>query len=101
MNQENEKKLSVTGEVVMEAPLFVIFAEYLGYVTPLSKQAEEWCEGKLPEAHIQKLLIIEAKAILHQMKVDYTDEDIHYYYNQYRPIILEEFEEKLHEALAK
>lgn len=94
MTQEN-----TTNIVTLEAPLFIIFAEYLGYVSIFNKYAEEWCDGKIPEIHVQKLIIVEAKSILRQMKKDYEINDIHYFYEMFYPIILQELDEKLKKIL--
>mgnify|MGYP003496617780 FL=1 len=42
----------------MEAPIFIIFSEYLGYVSPFNEMAEDWCEGKIPPLHIQKVMMV-------------------------------------------
>lgn len=81
--------------IMVEAPLFILFAEYLGYVSMFNKMAEDWCDGKVPDIHIQKIIIVEAKCILRQMKKDYSLEDIHEYYDMYYPLILQEYDEKL------
>lgn len=82
-------------EIRVESPLFIIFAEFLGYVSIFNKMAEDWCNGKVPQEHIQKVLIMEAKCIFRQMKKDYELEDIKEFYNLYYPLILEEYAEKL------
>ena len=33
--------------IIVEAPLFILFAEYLGYVSIFNKMAEDWCDGKV------------------------------------------------------
>ena len=86
-------------ENVVEAPVFIIFAEYLGYISRFNKLAVEWCEGKIPETYIQKIMIMEAKSIFRQMQKDYTLPTIKYWYNTYYPVILEEFAEKLAKTL--
>lgn len=59
-------------EIKLEAPVFIIFSEYLGYVSPFTNLAEEWCDGKIPPIHMQKVIMVEAKCILRQMRKDYT-----------------------------
>ena len=81
--------------VKVEAPLFILFAEYLGYVSIFNKYAEDWCDGKVPDIHIQKVIIVEANCILRQMKKDYTIEEIREYYSMYYPIIFQEYDENL------
>ena len=90
--QHKEKKI--------ETPIFIIFAEYLGYVSRFNELAVNWCEGKVPEVYIQKLLMMEAKSIFRQMLKDYTLEKIQYWYDTYYPVIICEYEEKLSKAVA-
>lgn len=86
-------------ECVVPTPIFIIFSEYLGYVSQFNKKAEEWCDGKVPEAHIQKIMILEANCIFRQMKKDYSLDVIKYYYDSYYPLILKEYVDKLEEIL--
>ena len=86
---------------VVEAPLFILFAEYLGYVSIFNKFAEDWCDGKVPDECIQKIIIIEAKSIFRQMKEDYEIEDIRDFYSMYYPILFEEYDDKLKKLLTK
>jgi hypothetical protein len=86
-------------KIVVEAPVFIIFAEYLGYVSRFNKLAVDWCDGKIPDTYIQKIMIMEAKTIFRQMKKDYTLSTIKYWYNTYYPVILFEFAEKLAKTL--
>lgn len=90
-----DTKVGKAGVISVESPLFIIFAEFLGYVSIFNKIAEDWCDGKVPEVHIQKVVIMEAKCILRQMKKDYKPKEIREFYNMYYPLILEEYDEKL------
>lgn len=85
----------------VEAPIFILFAEFLGYVSVFNDLAEKWCDGKIPEEYIQKLLMVEAKSIFRQMKKDYSEEDIREFYEMYYPLVFEEYEEKLKDLLKK
>ena len=87
--------------IIVEAPLFILFAEYLGYVSIFNKMAEDWCDGKVPEIHIQKIIILVAKCILRQMKKDYSLDDIREFYSMYYPLIFQEYDEKLAKLLEK
>lgn len=87
-------------EKTIKTPVFIIFAEYLGYVSRFNEIAIDWCEGKFPEPYIQEILGMEAKSIFRQMKKDYPLEQIQYWYDTYHPVILCEYEEKLARAIA-
>ena len=102
----NLKDLEEFGEIVgnhtesvVSTPVFIIFAEYLGYVSQFNKKAEEWCDGKVPEIHVQKIMMLEASCIFRQMKKDYDLDVIRYYYDSYYPLILQDYMEKLAEIL--
>lgn len=94
-NQLNEEA------IIVEAPLFILFAEYLGYVSIFNKMAEDWCDGKVPETHIQKIIILEAKCILRQMKKDYGLDSIREFYSMYYPLIFQEYDENLAKLIEK
>jgi hypothetical protein len=78
-------------ECSIPAPIFILFAEYMGYISQFNKMAENWCDGKVPEVHVQKVMILEAKCIYRKMVKDYDIEDIKYYYNSYYPLVLKEY----------
>lgn len=83
----------------LETPILIIFAEYLGYVSMYVSIAEEWCDGRVPQIQVQKLMIIEASNICRQMKIDYTLEDIKTFYLMLKEVILQEYEEKLNNII--
>jgi len=84
---------------VIPTPIFILFAEYMGYVSQFNKLAENWCEGKVPEIHVQKIMILEAKCIYRKMVKDYNIKDILYYYESYYPLVLKEYVDKLAEIV--
>lgn len=88
-------EIKLEGNFVVEAPLFIMFSEYLGYMSKLLKYAEDWCDGKVPEEHVQRILIIEAKAIYRQMIKDYDIDTIKDFFKAYYPIILKDYDDKL------
>jgi hypothetical protein len=98
-NFDDIKLNSDDSVVKMDTPVFLIFAEFLGYVSKFNKIANEWVEGKFPEEYIQKIMNAEARCILHQMKKDYTVQTMRYWFNTYHPVVLKEIEEKLAKAL--
>lgn len=103
VTEVNKTTVSETGqhiEKTIPAPVLIIFAEYLGYVSRFNNIAIDWCEGKVPEEYVQRIVIMEAKSIFRQMKKDYPLEQIQYWYDTYHPVILCEYEEKLARAIA-
>lgn len=87
-------------KVTLECPVFIIFSEYFGYVSSFLKVAEAWCNGNVPELHVQKFLKIEAASIFRQMRIDYTLEEIRDYYERYYPLIIKEWVCKLEKIIA-
>lgn len=83
----------------IETPIFIIFGEYLGYVSRFTKLAEDWCEGTVPQPHVQKVMMVEANCMFHEMKKEYGVEKIVEFYDRFYPIILEEYDEKLKKIL--
>ena len=55
----------------ISAPLFLAFAEYLGYVSGVLKWVDEWCTGKKPSPYMVKFIEIEAAAVLKEVKKEY------------------------------
>ena len=86
---------SMNEPIKVECPIFIIFAEYFGYISKFAKICEDWCDGKVPDIHVQKFLMVEASSIFHQMKIDYKMEEIKYYYSKFYPLVLEEYCDKL------
>lgn len=85
----------------VEAPIFIIFAEYLGYVSRFLDIAEKWCDGKIPNPYIQKVLMIEAKCIQHQAEIDFGQQQLIEFYERYYPIILQDYVEDLQKVTIK
>ena len=48
------------GKVTVEAPLFVLFAEFLGYSSRFLEDCESWCKGKIPPIYLQMAIRVEA-----------------------------------------
>lgn len=84
-------------EITVQTALFIIFAEYLGYISPFNKIASDWCDGHKPDVYNKRLLEIEAKCILRQMKKDYGIDKIRFWYNTYYPVVIEDLEKKLND----
>ena len=98
-NFDDIKLYSDETVVKMDTPVFIIFAEFLGYVSKFNKIANDWCDGMIPSEYIQKIVNAEARCILHQMKKDYTVQTMRYWFNTYYPVVLKEIEDKLAKAL--
>ena len=100
MTETNETVANVESKsITLDAPVFIMFAEYLGYVSRFNKIAEDMCNGTIPDIYIQKVLKLEALTIFKQMKKDYSISDIRYWYNTFYPIIIKDYVEKLNKLI--
>ena len=89
-------KVETTTEV--KSVIFLLFAEFLGYESPLIEWAEKACDGIPSHKFVENILNMEACTIFNKMKKEYTIEEIKSWYNQFYPLVLEAYEEKLKEA---
>lgn len=80
-------------------PVFILFAEYLGFVSYFVTMAEDWCNPKkpLPSKQIKTLLEREAKSIYDEMLETWSEDDINKLYHNFYPCGLDELEEDLKE----
>lgn len=75
--------------------IFIMFAEFLGYESALIEWAEKICKGSHPPKFVEEILKIEAITIFKEMQKDYTLKEIRKWYDEFYPVILEEYEQKL------
>ena len=77
---------------VISSPLFLRFAEYLGYETPLIKWVDKICEGKDVPKCIESFIKIDAKSIFEKIKEEYTIDEIVYWWDSFYPVVIAEAE---------
>jgi hypothetical protein len=82
-------------EYTLQAPLFIKFAEYLGYVSEVLEWCDEWCEGNEPAEWKKKFIEIDARQIYNEMIKDMSRDEIKNYYESFYEVILFEWDEKL------
>lgn len=93
--------LKTEGEVaeeepkVIKAPLFLMFAEYMGYVSKLIEEANSWCEGKKPHEYVARLIEIEAFNIFKDMKEFMDNATIKENFDNLYEVILSSYDEEL------
>lgn len=75
--------------------LFLVFAEFLGYVSPVIDWAEDICDLKEVDKTKRNFVKIEASVIFKKMQEDNTIDEIRKWYDEFYPIILQEYAEKL------
>lgn len=80
--------------VMPKAPVFLIFAEYLGYTTPLIEFAEKMCKGELKSLHMLRCLEVDAESVFKKMCSDYSKEDLRYWWDTFYDVAVQEYDEE-------
>lgn len=94
-----EKKEKKEEALFIQTPIFLLFAEYLGYVTKFIELAENWCDPKkpMPSTMMKTFLEREARSIYDMMLEKYTEEQINELYVNFYPLGLDDCELDLNE----
>lgn len=81
----------------IQTPVFILFAEILGYASCFLEFAENWCnpEKPMPKPYIKTFLEREARIIYDDMLKTYSEEDIHNLYLNFYPTGLDFLDEDL------
>lgn len=99
--KKEELKVTKKEKEIILPPLFLKFAEYLGYETPLIDYVDKYCDGKeIPEIML-KALCIDAVSVFKKMKKEYTEEEIREWYDMFYPVVIKECEDKILERISK
>ena len=80
--QTSEQKI-----IRVPAPVFIVFAEYMGYVSELLDEATNLCYGIDVSLYVQNLMKVDAAVIYHAMLKEYTKEDIRSWFETYYPVL--------------
>lgn len=98
-NKETEKIEARQLKSVHKA-LFVLFAEFLGYASPLIDWAEDICDCKKDIPQFKRQLVnMDAEYIFAKMQEDYTVDEIRKWYDEFYPVILKDYDDKLKDDL--
>ena len=90
------KNLIGEGKYNISAPLFLMFAEYLGYVGKTLPWVDEWCVNKKkPEPYKVKFIEIEAVTVLKEAKKAFTEQKLRELYDGLYEVILFIYDENL------
>lgn len=79
----------------INSSLFIIFAEFLGYVSEFIDWAEDLCDGKEIDEYKKQILRVDAWVIFQKMKTQYSIESIRKWYDEFYPLVLQEYGEKM------
>lgn len=84
------------GKYNISAPLFLMFAEYLGYVGKVLKWVDQWCVAKKkPEDYQVKFIEVEAVVAFNECKKKYTEKKMRELYDSLYEVILFLYDENL------
>ena len=85
----------------VKAPLFIMFAEYLGFVSNVIDWAEDWCKGNQPDEYKAKIIETDAICLFNQAKKKYTDDELADWYDEFYDVILSDYDKNLKNLEAK
>jgi hypothetical protein len=92
------KSLMGDGKYNVSAPLFLMFAEYLGYVGKVLQWVDQWCVAKKkPEPYKVKFIEVEAITVLKEAKKKFTEKKLRELYDSLYEVILFLYDENLKE----
>lgn len=90
------KSLLGEGKYNLSAPLFLMFAEYLGYVGKVLKWVDQWCVAKKKlEPYQIKFIEVEAIVAFNECKKKYTEQKMRELYDGLYEVILFMYDENL------
>lgn len=108
--EEKEKKVEEALSVkdfaedtkhVVKAPVFIMFAEYLGLVSKVIDWAEDWCNGNKPDDYKVKIIETDAICLFNQAKKKYTEDELAEWYDLFYEAILSDYDNNLKNLEAK
>lgn len=92
------KQLIGEGKYNISAPLFLMFAEYLGYVGKTLPWVDQWCVAKKkPEQYKVNFIEVEAITVLREAKNKFTEKKLRELYDSLYEVILFIYDDNLKE----
>ena len=81
--------------IAIKAPIFLLFAEYIGFVSGVIDWVEDYINGKTTPDF--KMKVIEEDALCLEKKImkKYTRDEILSWYQSFYDIVLSDYEEKI------
>lgn len=92
------KDLIGEGKYNISAPLFLMFAEYLGYVGKTLPWVDSWCvDKKKPEDYKVRFIEVEAVTVLREAKKKFSEQKLRELYDSLYEVILFIYDDSLKE----
>ena len=93
LTKESEIKTEINDDLVSaKSATFLMFAELMGYTSPLIEWANDMCDGKMVKPFMEKFIKIDAINIFKQMCVDLKKETIRLNWFAFYDTVLEDYE---------
>ena len=97
IKQESDKTEDKKNDdvIAIKAPIFLLFAEYIGFVSGVIDWVEDYINGKTTPDF--KMKVIEEDALCLEKKImkKYTRDEILSWYQSFYDIVLSDYEEKI------
>ena len=93
--EEVAQMLETMPHVNIKKPIFLLFAEFLGFASPLVNWAEEICKNPNVPSFKRKIVEMDASVIFDKMKDEFGLDYIKECWVNLYPIILEEYNQSL------
>ena len=79
-------------EKTIDASLFLLFAEFLGYTSPIVDWAEKVCKGEKVPEYQKNIIKIDAQGVFNQMlKENLTKEDLRGWFDELYDLLLKKY----------
>ena len=91
ITKNNDAKVE-SNIICPKSAVFLMFAELMGYVSPLIDWANDMCDGKLIESYKEKFIKIDAISIFHKMCIDFDISVLRENWDAFYDTVLEDYE---------
>ena len=99
IEEENTMSMSIDKPIKMCAPIFLLFAEYYGYISPLLEWATDFASGKKITSLQKRLIELDAQVIARKLKQEIDIKDIRETYIMLYDLVFGKYERILHPLL--
>ena len=86
-------KPSMSDIITLEPCIFLLFAEYMGYVSKFIDWAEYDCSHPSIEEFKTNILRTEAHFFLNEMKKEYETEEIKKWFYTFKPLVINQWQQ--------
>lgn len=95
VNITKAKEKTEESLITIKSPIFLLFAEYLGFVSGVVTWAEDCVNGKKLSEYQKKVIDTDALCLKKQMLNEFSKEDILSWYQSFYDVILGDYDKNL------